>query len=479
MFKNISKQQAPFWLLAIAVLIGITIPELMKDGMFMDAMLYASVAHNLSEGFGTFWFPQFSLKNLSGLTSFHEQPPLVFGIQALFYKVFGDSMYTERIYTFVTMCITAWLIKILWEEVCDRSEIKKMAWLPLIIWITIPVCFWSYRQDMHENTMGIFTLASAIFIFRGLKKDSFDSVRFLVAGFFIFLATFSKGVPGLFTCTLPFIYWLTMRNIPFKKVIASSLVIAAVPIIAYGILLCFKESRESLSMYFFKRLIGRINEEPTVTTRLNIIGHIFSELIPQMALMVVVVLLTGLKKTRTLLQQSNNRLIWFFILSGFAGSLPLMLTMVQKGFYLVPAMPFFAIGISLFVAELICGPVSKINVNSAGYKIFKIATIAGICAVIIISPLQIGKASRNKDMLHDVYLIGKTVPKFGAVTVGDEMWNEWDLQCYLVRYFNISLDPNALDKYYLVDRQMHLKPPPENYSKLDIGLIDYDLYVRK
>ena len=85
--KIILTRQTPFWLLAFSILIVLTLPKLIQDGMFMDAMLYTSVSHNLSLGIGTFWFPQFSVHNLAGLSSFHEQPPLIFGFQAIFFKI--------------------------------------------------------------------------------------------------------------------------------------------------------------------------------------------------------------------------------------------------------------------------------------------------------------------------------------------------------------------------------------------------------
>jgi 4-amino-4-deoxy-L-arabinose transferase-like glycosyltransferase len=109
------KPNKAFWLIAFAAMIGLTLPTLIQDGMFMDAMLYTSVSHNLSMGIGTFWFPEFSVHNVGGLSSFHEQPPLVFGIQSLFYTVLGDSMYVERFYTFLTMVITAFLINLVWK----------------------------------------------------------------------------------------------------------------------------------------------------------------------------------------------------------------------------------------------------------------------------------------------------------------------------------------------------------------------------
>lgn len=121
----------------------------------MDAMLYTSVSHNLSMGIGTFWFPQFSLHNVAGLSSFHEQPPLVFGIQALYFKVLGDSMYVERFYTLLSMCITAFLIVLIWKEVFkDNIKLNAFAWMPILLWIIVPVCFWSYSNNMHEKHHG-------------------------------------------------------------------------------------------------------------------------------------------------------------------------------------------------------------------------------------------------------------------------------------------------------------------------------------
>jgi hypothetical protein len=62
---DFSKKQLPFWLITIAILIGLPGYTLIQDGMFMDAMLYTSVAHNEAQGIGTFWFPQFSKSNLN------------------------------------------------------------------------------------------------------------------------------------------------------------------------------------------------------------------------------------------------------------------------------------------------------------------------------------------------------------------------------------------------------------------------------
>ncbi|MEZ4720970.1 MAG: hypothetical protein R2813_03730 [Flavobacteriales bacterium] len=91
-------------LFAVALTIGLVVPLLVQDGMFMDAMLYTSVAHNLSEGIGSFWYPQFSYLNVSELDAFHEQPPLGFGIQAKFFSCYWEVLCTPNASTQVCVC---------------------------------------------------------------------------------------------------------------------------------------------------------------------------------------------------------------------------------------------------------------------------------------------------------------------------------------------------------------------------------------
>ncbi len=109
----------PFWTFTAAVLVALVLPILLQDGMFMDGLLYACVSKNLADGHGTFWFPHFS-KAMH--TFFDQQPPLGFGIQAVFFKVFGDSIYVERGYSFVMAILNAILISVLWKTVFKNES---------------------------------------------------------------------------------------------------------------------------------------------------------------------------------------------------------------------------------------------------------------------------------------------------------------------------------------------------------------------
>lgn len=472
----------PFWLITFSVMITLPLFTLVQDGMFMDAMLYTSVAHNQANDIGSFWFPQFSKLNLDlpGFNSFHEQPPLAFGIQSVFFRVFGDSMYVERFYVLVTMCISAWLITLLWKEVYRNDDRgKNLAWLPLLLWITIPTVFWGCSNNVNENTMCIFTLSAIVFSFKFLNRSSGNIVYWLLPGLCIFLATLSKGFPGFFPVAVPLIYWLVIRRVSFGRAFLYCTLLLAIPLIIYGVLFLLPESKESLSIYLFKRALQRIAADPTTNNRFSSLVSLFMDLLPQLCLLLIIFITARVKKVSTP-GNGYGKVALFFILTGLAATAPLMLTMVQKAFYLLPGFPFFAIGIAIIMTPYISRFIEGLAGGSKGFKIFKGISVVLLCAGIFIVALQKGKTGRDKEVLHDVYTIGKIIPAHTAIGItARDFYIDWELQCYLMRYFYISVDfkPQTPSlTYFILDRSLQTDVDLSRYKKLDLGLQKYDLY---
>ena len=92
--------------------------------------------------------------------------------------------------------------------------------------------------------------------------------------------------------------------------------------------------------------------------------------------------------------------------------------------------------------------------------------------------MQIGKTSRNKELLHDVYLIGAFVPPQSTISIPREMWNDWSLQCYLARYYSISLEGDYKKRYCIIDKSLNLGCP-SGYQKIEIPTGQYILFVQK
>ncbi|MEI7597228.1 MAG: glycosyltransferase family 39 protein [Bacteroidota bacterium] len=477
------KNQTPFKILTAAIFILLIVPVLIKDGMFMDGEFYTVVAKNMANGLGTFWHPYFSATWCnSGSNICIEQPPLVWGIQSLFFRTLGNSIYIERLYSFLTAVITALLIVKFWNSLnANNPKIKQFSWLPVLLWIITPVCFWAYQNNVQENTMGIFTLSAVFLVFIGLEREKYSYLFFILAGTFVFFASLSKGIPGLFPIATLGIYWLVTKNISFKKMFLGTLIIIATPIIIYTLILISSQAaNDGLSFYFFKRLMGRIEDSHTVTRRGYILYRIFTEQIPAILFCVLILLISKIKKIKIIKTSKTNSLAIMFFLIGLAGSVPLTLTLVQKGFYFAASLPFFGLGFAFLIAPQLNEMLSKINISDKTLKLLNYFSILVLIGAIGFSAMQYGKKRRDIALLDDVYTIGKALPKNITVLVEPNLFNEWSLHTGFMHHFNVSIDCNTKNTYsYFIKDKNSIITIPANYKKIEISTKKYDLYQIK
>ncbi|WP_118974229.1 ArnT family glycosyltransferase [Taibaiella koreensis] len=474
----------PFWLITLAIFIGLPGYTLIQDGMFMDAMLYTSVAHNEALGWGSFWYPQFSQLNLDlpGVHAFHEQPPLAFGIQSLFFRLFGSSMYVERFYVFFTSCIAAFLIHRLWRLVFRNDKtLAGYSWLPVFFWITIPTVFWTASNNVNENTMGVFILASVLCSWKALNGPGRSWGWIIVSGLLIFLATLSKGFPGFFPLCVPFLYWLCTRKVSFKTGFGYAFLLLLIPALIYLVLFQVEPSKGSLSTYLFKRAFARIASAPTTSNRFQSLIDLFSDLLPQLGLLLIFALIGRVKKVKY--QPATGRgLILFFLLTGLAGSAPLMLTMVQKQFYIAPSYPYFAIGLAMIALPYVSAFVGTRSTAAPGFKIFRVISLSLFCGAVLVVAAMKGKTGRDGDILHDIKIVAPLVSQGAALTITDYAFsNDWELQCYLMRYHGISClhRPATATRFMVIDKREQTDRDMSAYARKEVGLERYDLYELK
>jgi 4-amino-4-deoxy-L-arabinose transferase-like glycosyltransferase len=466
----------PFRIFTLAIFIGLIVPLLVQDGMFMDGVLYAAVAKNQAEGFGSFWYPIFAdTWNKHGVHTFHEHPPLVFGIQSLFFKIFGTSIYVERFYSFLMAMLTAWLIHLNWKTLFqNQKNIIKFSWLPILLWIIIPVCFWSFQNNMHENTMGVFTLLSTYFLLKFYFQKQ-QNTFLILAGGFIFLASFTKGVPGFFPLAVPFLIWISHRKSTFVNVIHHTSLLGFSIFLFYAILMLYEPAKESLSFYFENRLMDRIDSDPTVGNRFYIVGKLFKELLPPLILGGLILLFSKLKSTALHFKSADFKNTLLFFLIGFAGTLPLLLTMVQKGFYMVHALPYFGIAIALVIVPNLIVFFQNKSIEKKHNKTFTIISSLLLIGAILFSSFQFGKTKRDTDMLHDVYLLKNTLPEKAHITLEKSLHQDWNLKVYLMRNSEISTSNTISYPYFLVEKKKN-NFSLKGFEKKEIGLKRYDLF---
>jgi 4-amino-4-deoxy-L-arabinose transferase-like glycosyltransferase len=473
---SMKNKYLPFYLFTAALFIGLIMPVLIQDGMFMDGMLYTCVSKNLGNGIGSFWFPISDATWLvDGKASFHEHPPLIFGIQSLFFRFLGNSMYVERFYIFLIACLTAFVIYLIWKEIFrSNREMLKFSWLPVLLWIITPVAHWSFNNNMQENTMGIFSILAVYFILRALNNESKTFIFIGLAGTLTFLASFSKGVPGLFPIGMVGIYWLIYRKPAFVKVVLYTIILIIIPATIYYFLMLNPDAREALLFYVQKRLLGRIETAPAVTSRFHTISGLLSHLLPVLLISTILVFVYWRKSFQVWFV--NKKEFILFSLIGLNASLPLMFTMVQKDFYFSHSIPYFGIAFALLMVQGLKNLVEKIEVSKISFKIFRVATILMLIFAISFSIYCVGGKSRDKKELHDVHLLGKLIPNNTIIDIDVSLVESYNTRYYFVRYYGISSSYGTQKyKYLLLNKKSVV---PDRYKKITANTELYDLYKK-
>lgn len=468
MHKN---KYLPFYFIVLALFIGLTAKSLFTGGMFMDGLWYAVIARNLSDGIGSFWDLSFS-KTM--YVHFHEHPPLAFGLQSIFFTLFGDHILVERFYSFFTFLITGWIMVLIWKRTVDKKY-SSLAWLPLFFWVITPLITWCVSNNLLENTMMIFTSLAVLFIIK-----SHDDKRWLnlsLAGVMLYLGFLTKGPVALFPLSLPFWILIINRNISFKRFVIDTLVIsiaALAPVLI--IYLIQPESIESLMAYFEKQVVGSLKNIQSVESRFYILENLLSNLIPVGILMLIAFLVNR----RIKFENKKSKWAFSFFALGLSGVIPIMVSMKQSSFYMLAAIPFFCLAFADVIAPRVHYFTDKINYKGKGYRRFRWISYVLLTGTIIVTAVQTNRVDRDVVLVSDVKKVIEIVHDDVIITIPHEMSDYWNLHGYFQRYAKVSLDyDHQFDNKYLLVIKGYKGDLLEYFTKYPVELELYDLYVKE
>jgi len=456
--------RAFFWLTA-GVFFVLLLPRLAQDGMFMDGELYAAVAHNEALGYGTFWQPRFSAVGVAGMTTFHEHPPLFFGLLAIWFKVFGSGFWVERLYALCMALLVAWGIMGIWRLSLPPKLGRRTAWWPVLLWVIIPTVFWSVHNNMMENTMAVFTTAALWCV---MKAREGKRPLIALAGILVFLAALTKGLPGLFPLAAPVLFGLILDRGKLGRGVIDSIIMTAIVVGAIALLWYLPGPNANLRPYVEKRLLHRIAEVPTVEYRLASLEMLLSNLLGPLVIAAVMWWIGGGKTVPGDTGRLRQSLALLFV--GLSGVLPLMLTMVQKSFYMGAALPIMALSVARPVHRQIEVLMDRAVLNPLIQRLVRGTGIVLVIGALVAAVILFGSPGRDAELLGDVHRIGEVVPPGTTVGLPNGMWDDWSLQTYLMRYHSISLDATVAEHPWYITGKDGVPPIPGAYHKLDIGL---------
>ena len=425
----------PFWLLLIGLFLILVSKSLLTEGMFFDGVTYASISRNMAEGQGTFWNPHYTQ---TLYPEFRQHPPLALGMEALVFKAFGDHWWVEKAYSVLMFLLSGLLIALIWKRTTNNL---RWAWLPLLFWLAMPLVSWSATNNLLENTMSVFVLLSVYLMIVGYQRN--HKIWLLLSAVTLLLAFLSKGFTGLFPLVFPILYCaFDQKRKWIQGPIDSLLLVVSVTVFGGIMFLVCPGSFTYIKDYIQLQVIGGGLHEATVFSRFYIVFALLQQLIIPFVLALVLVVCKTKSKVNSKVFEFPPDKAWFyvFLIMGLVGVLPIMVSVKQRDFYMLAALPFFA---------LACGHITISMVNmwlpQITSQIHKWLTIGASCIVmlgLVLNLVHIGKYGRDEALIEEVKQKIAEVSDNSIIEISQEEYIQWAKHAYFMRYGKISLSPN-------------------------------------
>lgn len=441
MIKNdfTSDRQFPLFgfLLVFGAFFIIVAKDFLTEGMFMDGLMYSAIAQNLSRDPESLWHLQIS----SHSELFYGHPPLAIWIQSLFYHIFGDHFWVDKLYSMSSIGLSAFVILFLWKEL---GFSMKQVWLTWLLWLSVPLVIWCSTNNLLENTMGIFVLLSVLFYLKSLKKHRYPFC--FLSGTMLCCSFMCKGLTGLYPLAFPLIYWFCLRPKKLLNVCGDLFLMLLGLLIPFALLLTLSsDAAQYFETYWQIQIVGSLSGIRCVNSRFNILLVMFSELLIPLIFFGLFILYFWKKEILTF-NKGNTKIALAFSILALCGVLPIMVSMKQRDFYILTVFPFFA----LAMAALLTPALSVWTIPQITRKWIKSITAAVMMTAIGLNVYFFGKTSRDKELLSDIHLLLTEIPAHSTINMDDELGTNYSFMLYLARYKDVSTQTGKQEKLKVV-----------------------------
>jgi len=416
-----------WWLLTLAGCAATLVPRLAQRGMFLDGVTYASIARNLAEGRGRFWEPFYTA---TIYPAFHEHPPLAFWLQSMWFRVLGDHWFVERAYCLAAAILIAVLIAVTWRAV----ERDGNSWLPIALWMLAPVVSWSIVGNLLETTVCLFVTAAVALVAVCRRSIAVAIVGGVGSGLSIVAAVLSKGPVGFFPLAAPVI--LTMLRDRRRTAVWSAAAQWTTVALCALALYAMPAAHDSLAKYIAQQIVAALSgrREVSDSSFTILIALVQGVWLPMgLAIAAIVAGARGWMRPAP----EDRQVAIAFTLIGLAGTLPMLVSPKQTGHYLMPAVPFYAIGAAAFVARTMDAFARRVA-DSRGARTLRI--LSAVIAVGTVVAIWLPAVERDPARLADLDRLAPAAPRGETVGICPSSNADWLLHAWMQRRFQVSLD---------------------------------------
>ena len=463
----LNKKPASFlslWLFGIGLFIFMLGIPLLQKGMFLDGVIYAAIAKNMSLGIGTLWAPYF---NSAFLPAFYEHPPLVFFLQSLFFGVLGEHFPCEQLYSFLMALLLILMMHYFW--ITTPKKPASSSCILLILWLACPLNH-AYISNMLESTVTLFTtLASFILIYSSRPPFLF---RAFLSSLCMVIAFFCNGPTAFFPLVIPILVAI-VENSSLSQGVKKSLTLTSFLIILGGItFIVFPEALVNIRNYLHQQLFPSIkggrNPEYTGLEHLHIL-ILYLRAIALPAALSLGVMWWAQRLKPLAWKKKDIQLGLLFLGISLIASLPVGLSPRQAFNYIMPSAPFISLSF-LYLSY----PAWETLIHYYEVKLGKTSFFLSVLFLLLsvyMAVTSVGKYQRDHALLHDIATLSSVTNIDKAIALSPALSTNWQTQAYLARYTRFEIKKESAEYYLSLNSENSL----ENYNLLPIPLLQLAL----
>jgi 4-amino-4-deoxy-L-arabinose transferase-like glycosyltransferase len=460
----LSREKKFLPVVVVSLFIALILPRLISRDIFLDGMTYAAVARNQAENRGGFWNPHYSE---TIYPVFFEQPPLGLWLQSLAFRIFGDSSDVEFFWGVCCGLIILLLMRVIWRTIIQDHFPVPGDWWPALLFLMFPLVSWTLANNLLENTMTCFVLLGTWAGLTALFRNTLlaEAAWSTVSGLMLAMAILTKGFPAAFIMAIPMTV-AVIRKRPLGAAVRVTAIMTAVSF--FGLWIVFACGGESAAYfvknYFFNQLVSSLKGQREISSsQFFLLKKLLAELsVPFLLSFIVTFFIRKHNPSANSKVMPDKGRAAVFLSIALMGSLPLLISPKQLGWYLFPSLPFWAMGIAAAFPQ----PALKIEAAFAGRPgLGKKAVLTSLALFIIASGgtlLFKGKiVLRNHELFNDMDYRSGLLPQGQTITVYPQtLVTDWYVAAYMQRFLKASLTATAGKQYCLIDGSAGNATPP-------------------
>jgi 4-amino-4-deoxy-L-arabinose transferase-like glycosyltransferase len=435
--------------LVISLYCLLVLPRMLSYGMFIDGIVYASIARNMAENYGSFWQPYYTA---TVYPTFYEHPPLGFWLQSWAYRLCGDSVYVEAWWGCCVGALSLLILAGIWRCLTPQGDVVAGAWFPILLFIITPMTSWAVANNMLENTMTFFILLSVLLCLFSLKNPTVFSscVYGVLSGLSMFGAILIKGPVALFPLAVPLISMVYDAK-KTMKVLTTAIILLMTLIVSFGLMF----ATNMASLHFFKRYVSQqVLDSVTGAREISMSRfHVFTvvgreSLVPLLVGGTLAAIIYRLRQTA--ISSVHSRLFLYYLGIALAGSLPILVSAKQKRWYALPSLPFYAMAMAVVFNDAALALERLVNDKKKIGKNIIVSSAIILCIALSFMFVEKNTPRRHKDFHADFSKQNVAIEERKVISVYPiQLTTHWTLGANMQRKFRASLSEHFGQEYLL------------------------------